>query len=223
MKTSQENWTNNDNLLNTHLVKEDIALKQATDAIRNTNLPQMEVSPAQGKLLYLLAKMRNAKRILEIGTFYGYSTMWFAKAVPDDGLVISLEFCELFVNMAQKNIDNAQLSNKITILLGDAADSLKKLIEDETEPFDMIFIDAHKPSYPEYLELSLQLSKPGTVICGDNVIRDGELSNMNNVTPNVLGTREFIKTLGALDSVESTALQTVGIKGYDGFTISLVN
>ena len=223
MKTPQETWTNNDNYLNAHLVKEDIALKQATNAIQNTNLPQMEVSPAQGKFLYLLAKIAGAKRILEIGTFYGYSTMWLAKAVPDDGLVMSLEFCELFVNMAQKNIDDAQLSNKVTLLFGDAAASLKKLIADKTEPFDMIFIDAHKPSYPEYLELSLLLSRPGTVICGDNVIRDGELSNLNNVTPNVLGTREFIKTLGALDSIESTALQTVGIKGYDGFTVSLVN
>jgi len=223
MKTSPETWTNNDNYLNAHLVKENRALKQATNAIRNTNLPQMEVSPAQGKFLYLLAKIAGAKRILEIGTFYGYSTMWLAKAVPDDGLVMSLEFCELFVNMAQKNIDDAQLSNKVTLLFGDAAASLKKLITDKAEPFDMIFIDAHKPSYPEYLELSLQLSRPGTVICGDNVIRDGELSNMNNVTPNVLGTREFTEALGALDSIESTALQTVGIKGYDGFTISLVN
>ena len=218
-----DTWTENDLYINKHLVKEDAALTKASTAVKSTNLPRMEVSPAQGKFLYLLAKISGAKRILELGTYYGYSTMWMAKAIPNDGIVVSLEFCELFTNMAQKNIDDAQLSNKVKLLFGDAADSLRKLIADKTEPFDMIFIDAHKPSYPEYLELALQLSKSGTVICGDNVIRDGELSNMNNLTPNVMGTREFVEALGTSDVIESTALQTVGIKGYDGFTISVVN
>jgi len=217
-----ETWANNDLWLNENLIKEDAALKKASDAMKDTNLPQMEVSPAQGKFLYLLAKLAGAKRILEIGTFYGYSTLWLAKAVPDDGLVISLELTEKFVTMAQSNIANAGLTSRVKLLQGDATKLLKKLIADKTEPFDMIFIDAHKPSYPEYLKLSLQLSKPGTVICGDNIIRNGELANMNNVTPNVMGTREFIQTLGDLKYVESTALQTVGIKGYDGFTISVV-
>ena len=218
-----DTWAENDLYINRHLIKEDAALAKASVIVKNTDLPQMEVSAAQGKFLYLLAKIAGAKRILELGTFYGYSAMWLAKAIPDDGIVVSLEFSELLVNMAQKNIEDAQLSHKVKILYGDATELLEKLIADKTEPFDMIFLDAHKPSYPKYLELSLQLSKSGTVIYGDNVIREGELINMNNATPNVVGVREFIETLGALESVESTALQTVGIKGYDGFTISVIN
>jgi len=217
-----DKWINNDSFINTHLVKEPTEFTKATDAIRTTNLPHMEVSPAQGKFLYLISKMRNAKRILEIGTFYGYSTMWFAKAVPDDGLVISIELTERFVDIAQENINNAGFKNKVKLMQGDAAELLNKLIAEETEPFDLIFIDAHKPSYPEYLKLCLKLSKSGTVICGDNVILDGELANMNNKNPKAAGVRQFIEELGQLESIESTALQTVGIKAYDGFTFSLV-
>jgi len=217
-----EIWTSNDIYINEHLVKEPFKLKKATAAIRNTSLPQMEVSPAQGKFLYLLAKIRGAKRILEIGTFYGYSTMWFAKAVPDDGIVISLELNRNFVAIAQDNIDSAGFTNKVTLLQGDATDTLNKLVEGKTEPFDMIFIDAHKPSYLEYLKLSIKLSKSGTVICGDNVILDGELSNMFNTNPKVASLRQFIEELGELVNLESTAMQTVGIKGYDGFTFSIV-
>ena len=217
-----ETWLNNDLYLNKHLVKEPAALKKATDAIRTTNLPQMEVSPAQGKFLYLLAKIRNAQRILEIGTFYGYSTMWLAKAVPDGGIVVSLELTEKFVAIAQGNIDNAGLTDKVQLVQGDAAVILKNLIADKAEPFDMIFIDAHKPSYPAYLQLCIKLSKPGTVICGDNIILDGELCNICNANPKAASVRQFVEELGELQTLESTALQTVGIKGYDGFTISIV-
>jgi len=217
-----EIWTNNDLWLHKNLIKEDAALTKASDAIKNTNLPQMEVSPAMGKFLYLLAKIAGAKRILELGTYYGYSTMWLAKSLPCDGIVISLESCALFADMAQENINEAGLSDKVSIIQGDAAALLKKLIVEKADPFDMIFIDAHKPSYPEYLELSLLLSKPGTVICGDNVVREGELPNISNTSPIITGVREFIEALGTLESVESTAIQTVGIKGYDGFTLSVV-
>jgi len=217
-----DNWTNNDKYIEKHLIKEPTALKRSTDFIRTTNLPQMEVSPAQGKFLYMLAKMKNAKRILEIGTFYGYSTMWLAKAVPKGGIIISLELTERFVIKAQENITDAGLANKVKLLNGDAKDLLNKLIADKTEPFDMIFIDAHKPSYPEYLKLCMKLSKPGTLICGDNIILDGELANEANTNPKAAGVRQFIEGLEALEHVESTALQTVGIKGYDGLTLSLV-
>lgn len=215
-------WTNNDAYIENHLVKEPEVLKNATEFIRTTNLPQMEVSPAQGKFLYLLAKMKNAKRVLEIGTFYGYSTMWLAKAVPKEGIVISLELTERFVIKAQENITDAGLTNKIKLMQGDAIELLNKLIKDKTKPFDMIFIDAHKPSYPEYLKLCMKLSKPGTLICGDNIILDGKLADEDSTNPKALGVRQFIEGLGALEALESTALQTVGIKGYDGFTISLV-
>ena len=217
-----EPWTKNDHYLNQHLVQEPSALADATKAIRNTNLPHMEVSPAMGKFLYLIAKIQGACRVLEIGTFYGYSTMWFAKAVPQGGLVVSLEMTEKFVNIAQNNINNAGLAHKVQLLHGDAMCLLRQLIADKTEAFDIIFIDAHKPSYPCYLPLCLQLAKPGTIICGDNVILEGELANRQNTNPKATRVRRFIEELGGMEGLESTALQTVGVKGYDGFTFSVV-
>jgi len=217
-----DTWINNDLYINKHLVKEPATLKKATNEMEATNLPKMEVSPAQGKFLYMLAKMKNAKRILEIGTFFGYSTMWFAKALPDDGIVTSIELTEKFITLAQDNINRAGLAKKTKLLQGDAIDLLNKLIAAKAEAFDIIFIDAHKPSYPEYLKLCLKLSKPGTVIIGDNVILDGELCNTSNTNPKAANVRQFIEDLGETEGIESTALQTVGIKGYDGFTISLV-
>jgi len=215
-------WTATDNYLHHHLVKEPPHLAAATKKIRATTLPPMEVSPAQGKLLYLIAKIANARRILEIGTFYGYSTMWLAYAVPDNGLVLSIELTEKFVTMAQENINDAKLSHKVKLMQGDAAKILNELIFDNVEPFDMIFIDAHKPSYPEHLRLCMRLAKPGTIIVGDNVILDGELSNTNNANPKASSLRQFIEDVGANPALESTALQTVGAKGYDGFTFSVV-
>jgi len=215
-------WTNNDLYLNKNLAEEDNALKNALATSRKNNLPEWEVSATQGKFLYLLAKMKNAKRILEIGTLGGYSTIWLARAIPDDGMVISLEYDELYTKVARKNIEYASLSHKVKIIQGAAIDSINKMIAAKEEPFDMIFIDADKPNNPNYLKLSLQLSKPGTVIFGDNVIRDGELCNAGSLDEKVIGTRQFIEDLGKLDNVESTALQTVGTKGYDGFTISIV-
>jgi len=215
-------WTKNDLYIAETLIEEDADLKKILEFNRQNDLPDWEVSSSQAKFLYLLAKIKGAKRILEIGTFVGYSTIWLAKALPDDGVLISLEYEETYAEIACKNIELAGFSNNVTVIQGAAADSLNKLIAANTEPFDMIFIDADKPSYPTYLELSLQLSKPGTVIYGDNVIRDGELCNAENSDEKVMGVREFVEDLGKSKSLESTALQTVGIKGYDGFTISIV-
>jgi len=217
-----EVWTNNDHYLNAHLAEEDQALKNALAVSRENNLPEWEVSATQGKFLYLLAKMRNAKRILELGTLGGYSTIWLARAVPEDGMVVSLEFDELYANVARKNIEYAGLSHKVNILQGAALDSMKKMIAEDEAPFDIIFIDADKPNNPNYLKLALELSKSGTVIFGDNIIRDGELCNAESQNETVLGVRQFIEDLGISDRIESTALQTVGIKGYDGFTLSIV-
>ncbi|MCL2216980.1 MAG: O-methyltransferase [Defluviitaleaceae bacterium] len=217
-----EKWTINDNFIMENLIEEDAAQRNVLEVRRKNNLPEHEVSPAQGKFLYLLAKIKNAKRILEIGTLAGYSTIWLAKAIPDDGIVISLEYEEKHASLARKNIEYAGFSDRVKIIQGDAADSLKKLIAENEEPFDMIFIDADKPGYPIYLELSLRLSKSGTLICGDNVVRDGELSNTASPDERVIGVRKFVEDLGKLANVESTALQTVGVKGYDGFTLSIV-
>ena len=217
-----EVWTNNDLYLEGHLAQEDGALKNALMVSRENNLPEWEVSAAQGKFLYLLAKMNNARRILEIGTLGGYSTIWLARAIPDSGVVVSLEYDELYADVARRNIEFAGLSNKVEIIRGAAIDTMNRMIAENTEPFDMIFIDADKPNNPSYLKLSLELSKSGTVIFGDNAIRDGELCNGASTDEKVLGVRKFIEDMGELECLESTALQTVGIKGYDGFTISIV-
>ena len=221
-RSDKEIWTDNDLYLNEHLAEEDKALKNALAVSRENNLPEWEVSAAQGKFLYLLAKMRNAKRVLEIGTLGGYSTIWLARAIPADGLVISLEYDKHYADVARKNIEYAELSNKVSIIEGAALDSMNKMINENEEPFDIIFIDADKPNNPNYLKLSLELSKSGTVIFGDNVIRNGELCNGSSQDEKVIGSRKFIEDLGVSDRIVSTALQTVGIKGYDGFAIGIV-
>jgi len=217
-----DNWTNNDVYILENLIEQDTALKHALLSSRRHNLPDMEVSPAQGKFLYLLAKIKNAKRVLELGTFFGYSTLWLAKAVPNDGLVITLESDETYANIAQQNFEYAGLVDRVKIMRGAATDSLNKLIESKTEPFDMVFIDADKPNYPLYLQQALKLSKPGTVIYGDNVIRNGKLCNAVNPDERVVGVRQFVQDMGKAVELTSTALQTVGVKGYDGFTLSIV-
>jgi len=215
-------WIKNDLYLNEHLAEEDNVLKNVLATSRENNLPEWEVSTTQGKFLYLLAKMKNAKRVLEIGTLGGYSTIWLARAVPDDGMVISLEYDELYADVSRKNIEYANLTHKVKIIQGAALDLINKMIANNEEPFDMIFIDADKPNNPKYLELSLKLSKSGTVIFGDNVIRDGQLCNASSTDEKVIGVRQFVENMGMSDKLESSALQTVGIKGYDGFTISVV-
>ena len=217
-----DKWTNSDIFITKNLVDENAALTNALEVSRKNNLMDAEVSSAQGKFLYLLARIKNAKRILELGTLGGYSTIWLAQAVGDGGIVVTIEFVKEYADVAKQNIEYAGFSDRVEILQGDASDVLKKLIADKTEPFDMIFIDADKPGMPLYLELSLQLSKPGTIIYGDNVVRDGELCNENSTDEKVIGVQRFIENLGKLETVESTALQTVGVKGYDGFTLSVV-
>jgi predicted O-methyltransferase YrrM len=217
-----DKWYDSDNFIINNLIGENAALKNALDVSRKNNLVEAEVSSAQGKFLYLLARIKNAKRILELGTLGGYSTIWLAQAVGDDGAVVTIEYVEAYAAVAKQNIEYAGLSNRVKVIQGDASEILRMLIKEKTEPFDMIFIDADKPSYPIYLELSLQLSKSGTVIYGDNVVRAGELCNESSSDEKVIGVRRFINDLGKLETVESTALQTVGIKGYDGFTLSVV-
>ena len=217
-----DKWKDNDIFIINNLVEEDAAHKNVKEVSRAYNLPEAEVSITQGKFLYLLARIKNAKRILELGTLCGYSTIWLAKAVPDDGVVMTIEHMENNARLARENMALAGLSDKVKVICDNAEKVLRGLIAANEEPFDMIFIDADKPSFPLYLELSLQLSKQGTVIYGDNVVRDGELCNNDSTDGRVLGVRKFIENMGRLENLESTALQTVGVKGYDGFTLSVV-
>lgn len=200
----------------------DEALTAAEQSHHLENLPPINVSPNLGKLLHLFAKLSNAKKILEVGTLAGYSTIWMAKALPEDGRLISLEIDTHHAEVARKNIDRAGLSSKVEIRVGKAIDLLPKLVEDNAGPFDMIFIDADKPPYTEYFEWALKLSRPGTLIIADNVIRDGKVLDQNLDDPMVKGAQRFNKALAANKNVSATILQTIGVKEYDGMAIAIV-
>ncbi|RDS79303.1 O-methyltransferase [Dyella monticola] len=219
---NQQQWDSLDRYFSDRLVRSDAVLAQALDASAKAGLPAINVADNQGKFLYLLAKMGGARRILEIGTLGGYSTIWLARALPADGSLVTLEADANHANVAQANIERAGLSSVVSVRVGMAVDSLARLRADRVPPFDFIFIDADKPAYPDYLELSLKLSRAGTVIVADNVIRHGKIADPQNTDPDVLGMRTFLDRLADHPDIESTAIQTVGSKGWDGFSISLV-
>jgi predicted O-methyltransferase YrrM len=166
--------------------------------------------------------MQQSRRILEIGTLGGYSTIWLARALPSDGTLVTLELEPVHAEVARKNIERAGLGHLVDVHVGPATDSLQALIDQEAPPFDFIFIDADKESYPQYLELSLRLSRPGTVIVADNVVRDGEVANAKSSDERVQGVRTFLELAAGDDRIEGTAVQTVGSKGYDGFALLVV-
>jgi predicted O-methyltransferase YrrM len=219
---NQDLWTTVDRYLTETLIAPDSALAAVRAANAAANLPAIDVAPNQGKFLHLLAKMMGARRILEIGTLGGYSTIWLARALPPGGRLITLEFDPHHAEVARSNIARAGLSDVVELRLGPAVETLAQLVAERTERFDLIFIDADKPSYPHYLDFALQLSRPGTVILGDNVIRDGEVANSNSTDPRVQGVRQFLEKMAANPRLSATALQTVGSKGYDGFSMALV-
>jgi len=203
-------------------IKPDAALDAAEQSHKLENIPLISVSPNLGKLLHLFAKLVHAKKILEVGTLAGYSTIWMAKALPADGKLISLEIDPHHADVARKNIDLAGLSSKVEVRVGKAMDSLSRLAEENAGPFDMIFIDADKPPYTEYFEWALKLSRPGTLIIADNVIREGKVLDPNHTDPMVKGAQRFNQALAASTHVSATILQTVGVKEYDGMAIAIV-
>jgi predicted O-methyltransferase YrrM len=215
-------WTTVDEYFGTLLLPPDDALDEAIAESASAQLPPISVAPNQGKMLELLARMQGSRRILEIGTLGGYSTIWLARALPSDGSLVTLELEPRHAEVARSNIDRAGLGAAVDIRVGPAAKSLQDLIEEGTEPFDFIFIDADKESYPTYFELSLQLSRAGTVMVADNVVRGGEVVDPTSSDERVQGTRTFVEAVAANDRVEGTAIQTVGSKGYDGFALLLV-
>ncbi len=219
---SQERWTEVDSYIEDLLVEADPALQATLRASAVAGLPPIALSPAQGKLLHLLARIHGARSILELGTLGGYSTIWLARALPDDGRLISLELDPGYAKVAAANVEQAGLAGLIEIRIGRALESLRTLIAEDAGPFDLIFIDADKQGTPDYFERALELSRPGSVIVTDNVVRGGALIDAGSEDPRVLGMRRFHELLAREPSVTATTIQTVGNKGYDGFTLALV-
>ena len=219
----QQMWTNIDTYIDSHLIPEDPILTQTLKHTEERGFPDhLAVAPNQGMLLQMLIQMNKCKRVLELGTFAAYSTMWLARALPDDGYILTIEGRDTHAALGQENIDNAKLKQTVELKCGRAADILKALPE-ATEPFDFIFVDADKQSYPEYLELSLDLSHSGTIIVLDNVIRAGDILDTENHKPSIAGIRDMYKAMQNHPKILScTALQTVGSKGHDGFAIAIV-
>ena len=219
----QQMWTEIDAYIDSHLIPEDPILLQTLKNTEDKGFPDhLAVAPNQGMLLQMLIQMNNCKRILELGTFAAYSTMWLARALPKNGYILTIEGRDTHAALAQENIDHAKLPQTIELKVGRAADILKAL-PDDFEPFDFIFIDADKQGYPEYLELSLNLSHSGTIIVLDNVIRAGDIINTENHKPSIEGIRDMFTALQNHPRIlSSTALQTVGSKGHDGFALAIV-
>ncbi|WP_312171555.1 O-methyltransferase [Chryseobacterium sp.] len=212
-----------DNYISSLLAVEDEALKNTIASLNNNRIPQQSISPNQGKFLQVLIKACNAKNALELGTLGGYSTIWIARALAEDGKVITLEFDEHHAKVAQENIDNAGLSHKVEIMVGKALDILPSLIADQIAPFDFIFIDADKPPYAKYFEFALKLARKGTIIVCDNVIREGKVLDKNSDDEKVKGVQILNEMLSENNKVTSIILQTVGVKEYDGMVVAVVN
>ncbi len=219
---NEELWTKVDGYFSQALLPPDDVLHQALESNLCAGLPAIDVSPLQGKLLYLLAKIHGARRILEIGTLGGYSTICLARSLPADGLLVTLEAEPKHAEVAQQNIGRAGLSGTVRVITGLALESLPGVKSDYKEPFDLIFIDADKSSAPDYFRWAVELSRPGSVIVMDNVVRKGEVIDPENADLNVQGMRRFIEALSNDRRVEATAIQTVGVKGHDGFVIARV-
>ena len=219
---TQEQWTAVDRYITDLLVPPDPSLDDSLEASARAGLPPHHVSPNQGKLLHLLARIQGARTILEIGTLGGYSTIWLGRALPPDGRLITLEANPRHAEVAQENIARAGLGDLVELRLGLALDGLAQLAKEGRGPFDLVFIDADKPRYPDYLEWALELSRPGTVIVADNVVRDGAVVDAVNRDSSAEGVRRFYELLAADSRVSATAIQTVGSKGYDGLAIGLV-
>jgi predicted O-methyltransferase YrrM len=217
-----ELWNDVDQYLVARLSPTDSALESALADSTAAGLPQINVAPNQGKLLELLARSHGARRILEVGTLGGYSSIWLARALPSDGTLITLELEPRHAEVARINIERAGFASKVEVRTGPAAESLRALIGEGSEPFDFVFIDADKEGYCEYFSLTLELSRPGTVIVADNVVRDGEIIDPNSPDERVQGIRAFLDLVSRESRVDATAIQTVGSKGYDGFAFLVV-
>lgn len=212
-------WSEVDSYFSGLLAPEDDLLKASLDGNAKAGMPAHDVSASQGKMLALFIAMTGASRVLEIGTLGGYSTIWMARALPDGGKITTIEANEHHAAVATSNIERAGFAGQVDLLIGAALDVLPHIAEKLDRPFDLIFIDADKPNNPNYLEWSLRLSRPGTVIIADNVVRGGAVSDPDSEDANVRGVRQFLAMVADNPRLDATAIQTVGEKGWDGFAL----
>ena len=219
---SRDLWNAVDAYIGATVVRPDRALDAAIEASDAAGLPQIAVSPSHGKLLHLLARLAGAKRVLEIGTLAGYSTIWLARAAGPEGRVVTLERDAKHATVARENFERAGLAARIDLRIGDARATLAAMVEAREAAFDFVFLDADKPSIPEYFERALQLTHAGSVIVVDNVVRDGCVIDASSEDASIRGVRRLNDMLAGDPRVSATTIQTVGAKGYDGFTIALV-
>lgn len=219
---SKKTWTAVDDYIVSSLFSDDPTLDAVLAANRDQGLPAIDVSAAQGKFLSLLARIRGARRVLEIGTLGGYSTIWMARGLPADGRIVTLELEPHHAKVARSNFERAGVSDKIDVRVGPALQSLAALADENVGSFDLIFIDADKPNNPNYFSWAMRLARAGTVIVCDNVIRDGAVLDEDGRDANVEGARAAFSFIGSDKRLDGTAIQTVGAKGYDGFAIAIV-
>lgn len=219
---SQKIWTDADALIEHQMIGDDPVMTSIVAANKAAGLPAIDVSPAQGRLLEVLVRTSGAKRILEIGTLGGYSTVWMARALPEDGRIVTMEMEPLHAATAKANFERAGVAGKIDLRLGAAIASLEALAAENPAPFDMIFIDADKPNNQPYIDYAHRLGRKGGLVICDNVIRNGDIVGASNSDPNVTGARDALATMGQRNRFVATAIQTVGSKGYDGFAIGVI-
>ncbi|MDK1343841.1 O-methyltransferase [Streptomyces sp. 378] len=215
-------WGEVDAYFTAHLAPDDEALAAALRDSDAAGLPHINVSGNQGKLLQLLAQVQGARHILEIGTLGGYSTIWLGRALPADGRLVSLEYDPLHAEVAVRNIARAGLDKLVEVRVGPALESLPKLADENPPPFDLVFIDADKASNPHYVEWAIKLARTGSLIVLDNVVRGGRVVDADSTAPDVTGTRAAIELIAGHPRLSGTAIQTVGMKGYDGFALARV-
>ena len=216
-------WDSVDEYIVEKLVGDDGDLAAALAANQAAGLPAMDVSAAQGKFLNLMVRMTGARRVLEVGTLGGYSTIWMAKALPPGGQLVTLEYSEHHAEVARGNIDRAGLADRVQVIVGAAAETLPQVAANRGGAFDFIFIDADKPNNPIYLDWAIKLGRPGTLIILDNVVRDGKVIDADSDDPRVMGTRAAFDLIASHPGLRATALQTVGSKGWDGFAIMVMD
>jgi predicted O-methyltransferase YrrM len=219
---SEQLWSAVDAYICGLLAPADPALEAALEASASAGLPPIQVAPNQGKLLQLLARLIGARRILEIGTLGGYSTIWLARALPPDGRIVTLESDSKHAEVAHANFRRAGLDRQIDLRLGLALDALKQISAEGAEPFDLVFIDADKANIPAYFSFALDLTRRGGLIIVDNVVRSGAVIDADSADPDIQGIRQFNERIAREPRVSATAIQTVGVKGHDGFALALV-